>query len=547
MVGASRRPQIGYVQIKWVELKWWKMESAGIYVRVSDDDQVRAFGPDTQARVCVDYCAAHDLKVYKVYDEGHITGVSEFLERPIAKQMIDDLKSGLITHIVVHDLSRLERPNEAAHEVNRLTVLLFFLGKWGATVHDATKLGKVTYGILGELQVLMESFYAQQERKTLRIRLSGGKQTKAKQGLWVAAGRVPYGYRKHGEKMNSKLVIYEPEAYWVRKIFEWYLSGITAYTITQMLDEQGAPRPIYRKLEFWCVSTVYRILQNETYTGRWWYRSHDPVTREPTPILVELPDSIIIDYERWKEAQDRRAMNKQLSRRNAKLEYLLTGFFKCGLCGASIFGNAWQKDGKYFRYYKCCNKSRMSARLYCDNWKKSLNAKRVEKIVWDWITKLLTDENYLSAGLQELAGKADEMNHEKTIMLEQVVTNRQEIESRLKRATDELLKNSDEIVLSSLRSEINRLSNMRKSFENEQARLENALSQTMSDQAVQERILTMAREVRDKLPRMTFKNKRELLALLGVKVILENNEGIRTIVMTCELPASTQEIGYTSS
>jgi len=519
------------------------MEKAGIYIRVSDDDQTKAFGPETQKRVCLEYCAKNDLEVYKIFDEGHITGTSEFLERDVAKQLISDLKAGLFTHIVVHDLSRLERPNEAANEVNRLTVLLFFLSKWGATIHDATKLGKVTYGILGELQVLMESFYAQQERKTMRIRLSGGKIQKAKSGRFVGAGRVTYGYRKQGLKANCKLAIYEPEAFWVRKIFDWYLAGMSAYAITMKLDEQGAPRPEFRKLEFWCTSTVHRILQNETYCGKWLYRAKDPVTREPTPVVVDMPEIEIITRETWQAAQDRRAMNKRLSSRNTKFEYLLMGFFKCGLCGGSMASLRFKET----RYYRCGNLGRTLAAFYCANRKKMVSAKRVEGFVWDWITMLLTDEIYLLAGLRELAERSDEINQEKATMLEQVKASRIEIETRLKRATDELLNHSDDIVLASLRSEINRLSNVRKSFEAEQAKLEAALNQTMSNEAVQEKILTLARDVRDKLPKMSFKNRRELLAMLGVKVVLENQNGERTIVMSCELPASTIEIDYSSS
>ena len=77
----------------------------------------------------------------------------------------------------------------------------------------------------------------------------------------LAAGGRPYGYRTkeipsgrvdpHGRNIPAgyRLVIHEPEAVVVRRIFDLYLSGVGFETIAHIFNGEGVPAPRPRALK----------------------------------------------------------------------------------------------------------------------------------------------------------------------------------------------------------------------------------------------------------------------------------------------------------
>ncbi len=78
---------------------------------------------------------------------------------------------------------------------------------------------------------------------------------------------------------------------------------------------------------------------NEIYTGRTYYGKSRYIdeTRIIQPkdkwIPIEVPELKIIEPDTFYKAKERFSRNKELSRRNSKNIYLLSGFFRCGECG----------------------------------------------------------------------------------------------------------------------------------------------------------------------------------------------------------------------
>jgi DNA invertase Pin-like site-specific DNA recombinase len=70
----------------------------------------------------------------------------------------------------------------------------------------------------------------------------------------------PYGYRR----VNAALQIDPEEAQIVKRIFREALSGKGASVIASGLNRDGI---ISRQRKGWVHSTIFRILQNEVYTG----------------------------------------------------------------------------------------------------------------------------------------------------------------------------------------------------------------------------------------------------------------------------------------
>ena len=74
----------------------------------------------------------------------------------------------------------------------------------------------------GRLQKHVRATVAEYEREKIKERMVRGRRNKVKAGYVMVQGRPPYGYRLSDDK--KALVIWEPEAQFVRMMFEWVLN-----------------------------------------------------------------------------------------------------------------------------------------------------------------------------------------------------------------------------------------------------------------------------------------------------------------------------------
>jgi site-specific DNA recombinase len=128
----------------------------------------------------------------------------------------------------------------------------------------------------------------------------------ARQGFWNGA-TAPLGYRlvkaeKRGSKIKKKLDIDPAEAETVRLVFKLYLKGdgqsgaLGVKEVVKWLNSRGYRT---RKGQSFAVGTLYRILTNTVYVGRWKFnqassktglkKSSDEVVEIATPVLIEEP------------------------------------------------------------------------------------------------------------------------------------------------------------------------------------------------------------------------------------------------------------------
>lgn len=137
-------------------------------------------------------------------------------------------------------------------------------------VNDDTGLGNVYRSLM--------LFVAEQERKNITRRTSGGRAIKAARGGY-SGGRPPYGYKPIG----GVLTIVDSEAEVVRKIFEMKKDGSTYQQIVDCLNGMGKTNRSGSKFS---ISTVQVILGNENlYKGMYKYGKseewtngvHDPI------------------------------------------------------------------------------------------------------------------------------------------------------------------------------------------------------------------------------------------------------------------------------
>jgi site-specific DNA recombinase len=145
----------------------------------------------------------------------------------------------------------------------------------------------------------------------------------------------------------------------VRQIFQMSANGTSLKKIAHTLNAEKllAPRPrAGTQQATWCPSAIREMLRRELYIGRVvWNRSRFvkvPGTNKrvarPRPKsewrILERPELKIVGDDLWQAVQARQAtlqklyggQQKGLLNRSASSGNLLTGFLKCGLCGANL-------------------------------------------------------------------------------------------------------------------------------------------------------------------------------------------------------------------
>ena len=79
---------------------------AGIYIRVSTEDQVReGFSLGEQEEKLRGLCEYKDYKIYKVYKDAGISA-NNMSGRPAFQQMLEDMRTGKINYIIAYKLDR---------------------------------------------------------------------------------------------------------------------------------------------------------------------------------------------------------------------------------------------------------------------------------------------------------------------------------------------------------------------------------------------------------------------------------------------------------
>ena len=299
------------------------MKTAVIYARYSCDAQTEQ-SIEGQLRVCEEYARTHGILILDTYIDRAMSGTNDM--RPDFQRMIRDSAKKQWTYVLVYKLDRFSR-NKYEATIHKKT-----LSNNGVKVVSAMEnIPDSPEGIILEslLEGMNQYYSAELSQKVKRgmheTRLKGNYQ----------GGTLPYGYVAH----DKKVVIDEERAEVVRYIFEQYASGIYVSNIIATLTAKGI---LYNGKPF-VPNTVYGILKNEKYSGR--YMLRDEVVDNMYPPIVS--------QELFNKVRAKVHTNHH-GKRSTAVVYLLRNKMKCGLCGESIIaecGTSKMGDRRY--YYKC--------------------------------------------------------------------------------------------------------------------------------------------------------------------------------------------------
>ncbi|MDD4036648.1 MAG: recombinase family protein [Bacilli bacterium] len=362
----------------------------GIYVRVSTEDQKEhGYSIPQQIDILTELADYNNWVIHKVYNDAGISGKSTD-NRPMLKELIKDIKKGMISKVLITKLDRLSR-NVADTET-----LLNIFNSFNCELLDGNGKKIESDNPSGWLFTIIQSVFGQYERKSIISRVKEGIKGKVKQGKSLCSFTPPYGYdRENGKPILS---VNEEEAAIVRKIYSMYLDGYTFTEIARILNAERIKtklrgKKIKRKdhesnlgtriiISKWMPKTIRLILSNSTYIGKVRYHINKPDYQE-----YDGHHEPIIDAKTYNQVQDKIKQIKKVYRTNRpKEDVYYCGTLICGLCNKKMTTQRTVRKVKgknsivYFGY-RCINREKGTCSA------KSISHKKVEKKFLEYIDK----------------------------------------------------------------------------------------------------------------------------------------------------------------
>ena len=288
-------------------------------------------------KALAEFAASHGIHIIATYEE--VVSGESLYARPEMLRLLEDVEEGRYDAVLVMDLDRLSRGR-----MKDQGIILDAFRDSGTLIVTPEK----TYDLSDDLDDEMaefKTFMSRREYKIINKRLRRGLKQSIHDGCYVA--NAPYGYRKVLVDRRPTLEIYEPEARFVRMMYQLYTQGYGCVSIARHVNSLGA-KP-HRSEEF-TRNSVAHILRNPTFVGKvvWNQKSHirkgakgNPkhITiynpREKWTIVDGLHPAIVSQdlYDQVQAIMDGRYVPPK---NDGTVRSSLAGLVKCANCGQNM-------------------------------------------------------------------------------------------------------------------------------------------------------------------------------------------------------------------
>ena len=328
-----------------------EIKITALYERLSRDDEQagESNSIQNQKKYLEEYARQKGMRnIRHFYDDGY-SGTN--FNRPGFAALLEEIEAGHVEVLIVKDLSRFGRNYL---QVGYYTEILF--PKKGVrfiavnnNVDSATPQDNDFTPFLN----IMNEYYAKDTSNKIKAVFK----SRMKDGL-RCSGSIPYGYKRtNGDKQT--LVVDEPAAEIVRKIFRLASQGIGVTAIAEMLTEEKVLIPSAYAAKYspencrhkapidpcrWSATTVGYIMDRQEYLGHTVlgksicenFKTKQRRAAAPDELMI-FPDTheAIIDQDTWNMARKLRVQKKPRAA-NGTYSHRLSGLVYCADCGSRM-------------------------------------------------------------------------------------------------------------------------------------------------------------------------------------------------------------------
>lgn len=341
----------------------YKQKEVAAYCRVSTDNEEQLNSYENQKRAYTEMIAANkEWHLAGIYADEGISGTRAD-KRPQFQKMMDDCRAGKIDYIITKSVSRFAR-----NIVDCLEYVRILKGMGIGVFFEEQNID--TLNIDSELYLTIYAGFAQSESESISKNVTWGFRKNFEDGKGVFIYKKLLGYKK-GEDGEPEIV--PEEAVLVERIFNMYLSGMTALDISKTIRAED-PKFQGKELSF-SRNMILNILRNEKYCGDCILQKTvtvDCISKarkknegEAPMYIVENSHPAIIPramFNRTQEELSRRQALKPKSSKNAVTasgrysRYALTEVLQCAECGSKYRRVTWNIRGKKRIVWRCVNR-----------------------------------------------------------------------------------------------------------------------------------------------------------------------------------------------
>jgi site-specific DNA recombinase len=381
------------------------------------------------------------------------------------------------------------------------------------------------------LLVQVQGVIAEYERAKITERNRRGRLFRARAGE-IVYRVVPFGYRRipRGPAGPCHLVIYEPEAVTVRRIFDDFVAGgYSMRRICRRLYEDGVASPTGKTM--WSIACLSKMLENPTYKGRALYNRHQflPSTTGRKSLLtrlrppqewIEIPVPAIISDDLFDAAQRVARDHSYFSpRRTGPDHWLLRRLVVCGHCDIKAYcqGKRPAVEGE-LRYYVCNRRRALEAgglERACPQ--PSTRAEALDALVWDQLRQALLRPQILMKGEAALGARTQQPDDELLqAQLERLQRRLQGTETERRRLVD--LYQMQAIELAEFQARQQEVLSRHRQFEQERDTLLAQHHELAINNRLSRKVESFARRIREGIDALNFEQRQKLVRLLVEQV-----------------------------
>lgn len=312
---------------------------------------------------------------YKSYSDKGYSGKNT--NRPAFEEMLEDIKQGKISRVIVYKLDRISR--SILDFANMMEVFAEHNVEFVSSTErfdTSTPIGRAMLNIC--------IVFAQLERETIQKRVADAYYSRSKRGFYMG-GRIPYGFEKVKTEIDgiktSKYVPIPEEAEQIRLMYSLYadednsLGDIIAYfnkngikhlrggmwsvgRISEMLRNPiyvMADADVYDFFKSQGANIINPVSDYTGYNACYLYQGTVSKTRKQLDLtdkeIVLAPHQGIIPSGDWLKCRIRCLNNRQSTKTCKATTSWLVGKVKCGKCGYGL--TIVKANTKWHRYFVC--------------------------------------------------------------------------------------------------------------------------------------------------------------------------------------------------